>query len=53
VSAAALELITFRSFDDFQNVLGGFFVIISAISEALFAEREREKEGERNDYVPL
>jgi hypothetical protein len=51
VSAAALKLITFRSLDNFQNVLGGFFVTISAIAEALFAERDREKE--RYECVPL
>jgi dipeptide/tripeptide permease len=50
VLAAAL-IITFRSFDDFQNVLEGFFVTISATAEALFVQREGERDRERDKNV--
>ena len=40
VSAAGLKLITSQCFDNMQNVLGIFFGTVSAIAEALFAERE-------------
>jgi hypothetical protein len=33
----------FRSFDDFQNVLGGFFVKISPIAEAVFVQRGKRE----------
>ena len=40
VSAVAGKLITFQCFDNFQNVLGGFFCTISAIAETICEERE-------------
>jgi hypothetical protein len=41
VSAVAIKLIKFQFFEKFQNTfLGGFFSVISAIAEALWAKRQ-------------